>query len=662
VPFSRTKFSRKVVGIAVCGAQATSWQAGFAEQIPGSHDGVQTEASAAPAGGFPLSPQAPTRVSRDGSAPDSAGPTPADVGTANPLAQPASPQATKEQQQTQKKSESAKSGTSTNNKTSEKKNTSTLSSKNAAPTQDGASPKKGQNGSARKTTASAKPSKSKGVRPADQSDSVLKGEQPMLAPLQPQLAPVADDSKAASTKSGTTSGAAKAPPGDGSEGYPTVGKLETITFGGSTPNVTIEDRLAKLENAVLKKTFSEDSLFDRTERLKHILLGADQQEPTANMFPGVEPYLPLMEQPLDTGFQNPGDLMTQYLQQVISQPENQTEISKEQAGSYALELINELRGKIGVPPLVADPTAAKIASEHVHDLSSRGVISHSNTKGQNPDRRYTVAGGAGCVSEALVSVSRADMTLTKPTRSSIAQLIKKLISHQDDKETLFGADAGEVGLAFEWTADKQKLFGCVEVVTAHGTVNPIPTDVKVGEKIEVSGTIEQPYHFERVTVAWEGSHSLDSSTDESEEALPYFPPLDYAAFQQKSEHDYSTALTALRIAGVAAALAGGVFMPPVALAAPMIAMSGGFGGGRDPKPASDIPVHGGVHTDGTAFSAKVPINNGGKEGIYYITVWASLGKGTKMIPVSRRAVVAEGSSESVKAKIDQDEPGHKHEK
>ena len=75
-------------------------------------------------------------------------------------------------------------------------------------------------------------------------------------------------------------------------------------------------------------------------------------------------------------------------------------------------------------------------------------------------------------------------------------------------------------------------------------------------------------------------------------------------------------------------------MPPVALAAPLIAMSGGMG---EPKPLSDIPVHGGVKLEGLTFTGKVPFSNASKDGIYYVTVWASSSRSGKSIPISRRA-------------------------
>jgi len=520
---------------------------------------------------------------------------------------------------------------------------------------------------AKKKAAAAATSKGNVKATADEPH--LSPMTPKLAPLVPKMAPTGTTKGASGTAAvpstgqgatgtaplpGTTSGAPGAAavnatgiPGD--EGYPTVGKLETITFGGATPNVPIEKRLSKLEVAVLKKDFPDDSLFDRTERLKKILIGstADETE-SPSLLPPVTDSLPML-QPEIAG--TPGGMLAETFEDIANMPENQSQITKEQGSQFALELINDQRQKLAMSPLEMDSIAAKIANEQAADLSGRGFVSHSNSKGDNPDRRYTVAGGIGALTETLVTSNRTELGSGKYTKAAVARLLKTIASRQDDREALFTPEASDLGVSIDWTPERDKMIGCLEIVTKHGTIEPIPNQVRVGEKIDVRGEVAQPFKFERVTVAWEGDHGMSTTADESEEALPYFPPLDYAAYQQKSEHDYSTAITMLKAAGIVAAIAGGVFMPPVALAAPLIAMSGSMGG-SEPKAVSDIPVHSGMHSDGSGFNGRIPINNNGKEGIYYVTVWASLGKGTKSFPISRRAIIAAGTAEDVQGKLE----------
>ncbi len=58
--------------------------------------------------------------------------------------------------------------------------------------------------------------------------------------------------------------------------------MERLTFGSSLPDSPIEQRLTKLETAIFQKSFSDLSLFDRTQQLKKTLLGNDD-EPTADI-------------------------------------------------------------------------------------------------------------------------------------------------------------------------------------------------------------------------------------------------------------------------------------------------------------------------------------------------------------------------------------------
>ncbi|HEY9678578.1 MAG TPA: CAP domain-containing protein [Drouetiella sp.] len=450
---------------------------------------------------------------------------------------------------------------------------------------------------------------------------------------------------------GSTPGPFQGSQPPGADNYPSVGRMERLTFGSAAAESPIEDRLNKLETAIFKKSYGEMSLFDRTQQLKKTLLGGDD-EPTADIdnlrIPGIPNWNNLLNSdPLATQSSSEFD----YFGGLAQRPENQQTTTIDDMKAFALELINTERAKSGLTPLVADPIAEKMAKDQSQELSQRGIISHANAKGENPDRRYTLSGGTGALTESIVS-NKLESTFAKsPTRAAVAELMKNIMNRQDDRDAILNPDATNIGLDINYTANKDRVIEVAEVVTAHGIIPELPNEVPLGEKLEIKGVIAQPYQFDRITVAWEANRALSSNADDADEALPYFPPLDYVAYAQKSSKDYSGAMTALRAAGVIAAIAGGVFVPPVALAAPVIAMSGSMGSG-DPKPISDIPIHGGVKVEGLTFDGRVPINKEGKEGIYYVTIWGSTGKMTKPIPISRRAIIAKHVDEDVSARIE----------
>lgn len=425
------------------------------------------------------------------------------------------------------------------------------------------------------------------------------------------------------------------------DNYPSVGKMETLTFGTAQPQLPIEERLTLLENQVFKKTFTDRTLFDRTEQLKVTLLGSEDETPAERTR--------FMQSDL---LLQPGvNIDANYFDDLADRPENQQTISIEELEQDALDLINAERQKLGVPPVAHDDLAQSIAHDQVADLCKRNLISHANAGGDNPDRRYTLAGGNDVVAESVVTVKTPDSTLQSATKAAVIRVVQTIFSRQDDRDAIMSADATHMGFALNWAPFKDHLIACTEVVTKHGVIHPLEAEAHVGDKIEVKGVVLQPYKFDRVTIAWEANRSLGAAADETDEALPYFPPLDYVAYANKSDKDYSGALMALRTVGVVAAIAGGMFIPPVALAAPLIALSGS-GVGGDPKPASDIPVHSGVKLEGQTFMAKVPLSKENKEGMYYVTVWASIGDMQKPIPISRRAILTKGFDESVAAQID----------
>ncbi len=489
---------------------------------------------------------------------------------------------------------------------------------------------------------------------------------PLLKPQVPKIAepaPAPDINKAPAGSPGSAPGAGATTNANTEEKYPAIAHLEILTFGETHPAMAISDRLANLESTVFKETHPTDSLFSRTERLQKVLVGSEgptpyespqYRPPDLPSYARVPPATPAQDQP-NTGWTepprspvptgNPGESQYSYFDEIAVLPENRVVVNSQQLQDYFLEMVNNERRKVGSPPLEIDQIAEKLATEHVTQLAERAQISHSNTRGENPDRRYTLLGGTDAVTESLVSLKNSELGSRRLYRGAAAKLLRVLMSHQDDRDALTSRDTTHVGFAAEWTADHSRLIACAELVSKHAIIHPVPDKAHIDEKIDVKGVMTPPYQFVRVTLAWEGGNSnLASVADESDEALPYFPPLDYIAYQKRAESGgHDKAIMILKGVGIAAAIAGGVFMPPVALAAPLIAVSGS--GSGEHKPASEIPVKGGVKLEGSVFETKVPLSNEGKDGLYYLTVWGAEGQGSKPVPISRRVIYVSGGKE-----------------
>ncbi len=499
---------------------------------------------------------------------------------------------------------------------------------------------------------------------------------PLAAPVRPgssALITPSSNSAGTPTNSPATSQPYGQPPGYNALGsaplkdsYPAIGQLEQVTLGSSNPADNIDHRLASLENAIFKKTFEYDSLFDRTERLKKTILGAQEVDP--NSAAGREEAAAARsngQAPRSGGTasganssSNPSDWIenphpaleslteVHYLDEQAALPENMVAVSAPELAQYAVSLLNRERQAYGVGPVTPDNVGEQMAGELAADLAKRNVLSHFSSTGDGPDRRLTLLQGTDALNEGIASVKTSEIGSTRMCKAAVARILKTMLGRQDDRDALLNPDATHIGFALALTADRERVVAAVEVLTRHATMIPLASEVNVGDKIEVRGVLQSPYLFDKVTIAWESYNpeATASAPDDSEEALPYFPPLDYIAYSSRSEGNHDKAMLLLKTGLIVGAVGAGLFFPPAAMAVPLIALSGGP---SEIKPVSDIPVKGGIKVDGGSFSGHIPLSNNSKPGLYYVTVWAVQAKGQKSIPISRRVLLAKAVSPEV---------------
>lgn len=510
--------------------------------------------------------------------------------------------------------------------------------------------------------SSAAPSETRVARPGAVSPAAANASPPLLPPSLTRVArPVAPlpNQIPAGQAPGQPLGQ---PPGYNALGnvpvkdsYPAIGQLEKETLGTSSPGENIDQRLASLETAIFKKTFEYDSLFDRTERLKKTILGTQEVDP--NSAAGREEAAagrsagsqPAANSGTNNGaasdwIDNPHPALeslteVHYLDEQAALPENMTAVSAPELAQYAVSLLNRERQAYGVAAITPDNVAEQMAGELASDLAKRNVLSHFNSSGDGPDRRLTLLQGADALNEGIASVKTSEVGSKRMCKAAVARILKTMLGRQDDRDALLNPDATHIGFALALTADRERVVAAVEVLTRHAIMIPVASEVKVGDKIEVRGVLQSPYLFDKVTVAWESYNpeAAASAPDESEEALPYFPPLDYIAYSSRSEGNHDKAMLLLKTGLIVGAVGAGLFFPPAAMAVPLIALSGSP---SEIKPVSDIPVKGGIKVDGGSFAGHIPLSNNSKPGLYYITVWAVQAKGQKSIPISRRVLLA----------------------
>jgi uncharacterized protein YkwD len=365
--------------------------------------------------------------------------------------------------------------------------------------------------------------------------TLISPQVPTLVPtLVPALAP------GGSPPQGSAPQAFGQPPGYNALGnapikdsYPAIGHLEQVTLGSSSPADNIDHRLASLENAIFKKTFEYDSLFDRTERLKKTVLGTQEVDPnsaagreeaaagrSAGQRPGTVGGTAGGAASGSDWIDNPHPALeslteVHYLDEQAALPENMTAASAPELGQYAVSLLNRERQAYGVAAVTPDNVAEQMAGELASDLAKRNVLSHFNSAGDGPDRRLTLLEGADALNEGIASVKTAEVGSKRMCKAAVARILKTMLGRQDDRDALLNPDATHVGFALALTADRERVVAAVEVLTRHAIMIPVASDVKVGDKIEVRGVLQSPYLFDKVTVAWE-SYNPEASASAPE--------------------------------------------------------------------------------------------------------------------------------------------------
>ena len=231
-----------------------------------------------------------------------------------------------------------------------------------------------------------------------------------------------------------------------SDSYPSISKMEVIVFGQARPGQPIEERLSGLEQAIFHATFTSQSLFDRTQKLKLTILGPsepvqDENQDLTTALPGA----PLVSSP---GKQVPlSEPELTFFELVAQKAENQVPIDSQDLPKFALQLVNEARTQMNFLPLTTDKIASSMAQEQIADLYKRKVVSHTNGRGINPDLRYTRLGGDGAVMESVVSLKPGQVRDNKYTKALVAHVLKLLIDRQDDRDALLSPDATGFGFA-----------------------------------------------------------------------------------------------------------------------------------------------------------------------------------------------------------------------
>lgn len=309
-----------------------------------------------------------------------------------------------------------------------------------------------------------------------------------------------------------------------------------------------------------------------------------------------------------------------------------SELTYDQFIQQVLKYLNFDRGLQGLLPLEYDPVASYIAKKHALDQINNEYVSYCNLEGKCPDERYTLAGGTGAVVEIIKGFEDYESNISF-TPLLAKHLVEALKANEDDSGVIFSPFLTHIGVGVAKDDLKKRFVSVVEFLTIGGEFIPLKNSIVLGEEINISGKVKDPFKFKAVSIAYsdrEGKNPVSGYFD-ADSLNPYFPPQDYIAYGNKSKATFLNILKGIGFIGAigASPFTGGAS----AILAPIFLHSLRTGTPRE------IPLKGGIKlsSDGR-FSGKIKLNYKSMTGLYYVSVLGEVESIKYPIVLSRRTV------------------------
>ncbi len=272
-------------------------------------------------------------------------------------------------------------------------------------------------------------------------------------------------------------------------------------------------------------------------------------------------------------------------------------LSVPEARRYMLRLINRDRASEGLAPVVLDEGAPTRAGQgHAEDMAGHGYLGHWGTDGSVPEQRYTEAGGTGMVMENASCFTDEKRRVLDRTPAIDPRNIEETEGmffherppHDGHRQNILKAWHTKVGIGIAQpvaTATEVPV-PCFsqEFVDDYGAYAPVPKRARPGATLHVEGTVAAPAKFAGVGLA-----RLDApeplSVHELNQRRAYPIPTPYQMYW---------------------------------------------------RPGFQTPIP--VAVRGGSFSVDVPLSDGGKRGLYELSVWANVPGSADLVMVSLRTI------------------------
>jgi uncharacterized protein YkwD len=278
-------------------------------------------------------------------------------------------------------------------------------------------------------------------------------------------------------------------------------------------------------------------------------------------------------------------------------PKPQGLLTRDQARRYMVELINRDRATQGLAPVELDESAATRAGQaHADDMASHGYLGHWGSDGSVPEQRYSDAGGSDMVLEnASCFVDERPRTLDTTPRidPKNVELAESMFfnerppndGHRQNILKPWHKKVG-IGVAQPTATPTEIPVPCFaqEFVDPYGSYSTVPGRMHVGDVLHVQGTLAGPATFAGVGLARADAPKPIPIPDlNRRRSYPVPPP-----YQMYWPAGFKTA----------------------------------------------IPVR----VNGSSFAIDVPVSDGGRTGMYELSVWATMPGSRDFVMVSLRTI------------------------
>jgi uncharacterized protein YkwD len=272
-------------------------------------------------------------------------------------------------------------------------------------------------------------------------------------------------------------------------------------------------------------------------------------------------------------------------------------LTRDQARRYMVELINRDRATQGLAPVELDESVPTRAGQaHADDMASRGYLGHWGSDGSVPEQRYTEAGGTDMVLEnASCFVDGRSRTLDASPRidPKNVELAESMFfnerppndGHRQNILKPWHKKVG-IGVAQPMATPMEIPVPCFaqEFVDPFGSYSGAPARMRVGDVLHVQGTLTAPATFAGVGLA---------RTDAPK-------PIAISELNRRRSYPVPAPYQMYWPAGFKTA----------------------------------IPVR----VNGASFAIDVPVSDGGRTGMYELSVWATLPGSSDFVMVSLRTI------------------------